>query len=196
MNYYEAVIKLTEDTQFYDKAYKLFNNTDITTLAKRIEEVGSIDDIKCVLIHGSGCTVTNPDILRSGYTKDFGYGFYCTESYKQAKRWALRKEPTPTVNYYAYTPNPNLKYKKFSCIDEEWARFIANCRNGVEHNYDIVEGPMADDSVWNYTADFMSGKINLEMFLTFAKFNYPTHQICFCTKEALKTLTYLRKENV
>ena len=33
--------------------------------------------------------------------------------------------------------------------------FIADCRNGSLHDYDIVEGPMADDTIWNYVNDFL-----------------------------------------
>ena len=39
------------------------------------------------------------------------------------------------------------------------------CTNVVEtktHNYDIVEGPMTDDTVWNYVNDFLTGRISRE----------------------------------
>ena len=32
------------------------------------------------------------------------------------------------------------------------------------HNYDIVEGPMADDTVWNYVNDFLTGRISRKQF--------------------------------
>lgn len=34
-------------------------------------------------------------------------------------------------------------------MSEEWLDFIADCRHGKIHDYDIVEGPMADDTIWN-----------------------------------------------
>jgi len=43
------------------------------------------------LFHGSGIVVEKPQVLISGFYKDFGYGFYCTNIEKQAKRWALEK---------------------------------------------------------------------------------------------------------
>ncbi|MBP0055799.1 DUF3990 domain-containing protein, partial [Anaerostipes hadrus] len=46
-------------------------------------------------------------------------------------------------------PNDSLKILKFPEISDEWLDFIAQCRSGKTHNYDIVEGPMADDTVWN-----------------------------------------------
>lgn len=36
--------------------------------------------------------------------------------------------------------------------------FIIACRNGASHSYDIVEGPMADDSIFNYVQNFMDGE--------------------------------------
>lgn len=34
--------------------------------------------------------------------------------------------------------------------------FIAECRSGKTHFYDIVEGPMANDTVWNYVNDYLT----------------------------------------
>ena len=45
-------------------------------------------------------------------------------------------------------------------MTDEWLDFIATCRSGLVHDYDIVEGPMADDTVWNYVNDFFTGEIN------------------------------------
>lgn len=44
-----------------------------------------------IIFHGSNVIVEHPQILENGYYKDFGYGFYCTQIEKQAKRWALTK---------------------------------------------------------------------------------------------------------
>ena len=61
---------------------------------------------------------------------------------------------------------------------------------GVEHNYDIVEGPMADNQIWDYVEDYIAGKISKAAFWELVKFKYPTHQIAFCTEKALRTLTF------
>ena len=66
----------------------------------------------------------------------------------------------------------------------------ADCRRGKEHNYDIVEGPMADDQIWDYVEDYMSGSISKAAFWELVKFKYPTHQIVFCTEDAIKTLHF------
>ena len=61
---------------------------------------------------------------------------------------------------------------------------------GEPHSYDIVEGPMADDTIWDFVNGFMSGKISRSVFWEYAKFKYPTHQISFHTVNALRCLTF------
>ncbi len=57
------------------------------------------------------------------------------------------------------------------------------------HNYDIVEGPVADDKVQNRIADYLSGEITKAGFLEELKWHEETHQICFCTVASLQFLT-------
>lgn len=77
---------------------------------------------------------------------------------------------------------------------DEWLDFIADCRSGKLHKYDIVEGPMADDTIWNYVNDFLRGDINRKQFWTLAEFRHPTHQISFHTLSALNCLTFERSD--
>ena len=138
---------------------------------------------KILVYHGSNVEVSQPRILQNGFYKDFGYGFYCTKLEKQARRWAMSRKGATVVNRYTYTPNPELKTLTFAEMTEEWLDFVADCRQGIEHEYDIVEGPMADDQVWDYVDDF-------EAFWALVKFNHPTHQILFRTQDALETLLF------
>jgi hypothetical protein len=145
---------------------------------------------KIIIYHGSNVKVAAPKILIDGYYKDFGYGFYCTKLEKQAKRWALTKKGASIVSRYEYVVNENLKILNFDEMTEEWLDFIADCRRGIEHDYDIVEGPMADDQIWNFVEWFVNGRISRTAFWELAKFNHPTHQIVFCNEEALKCIHF------
>ena len=147
-----------------------------------------------VLYHGSSQIVTEPEIRIAKFNKDFYFGFYCTLLPEQAKRWATRYTGVGYLNEYVYTPDESLNIKKFPEMTEEWLDFIAACRLGKSHNYDIVEGPMADDTVWNYVNDFLSGRINRKQFWALAEFRYPTHQISFHTLSALDCLTFIKSE--
>ena len=85
-----------------------------------------------------------------------------------------------------------MKIKIFDDMSEEWLQFIVDCRRGINHNYDIVKGAMADDTIWDYIEDYMAEKISKEAFWELVKFKYPTHQIVFCTEDSLKTLKFER----
>lgn len=143
-----------------------------------------------MLYHGSNVEVQKSKILTNGFYKDFGYGFYCTHIQKQAERWALTKKGNHIVNRYTYKESETLQILKFSEMTEEWLDFVVNCRNGKSHIYDVVEGPMADDTIWDYIEDFIAGNITREAFWVLVKFKYPTHQIVFCTEDALKALEF------
>lgn len=101
-----------------------------------------------------------------------------------------QKKGMPVVNQYIYLPDASLNVLIFEEMTEEWLDFIADCRRGIEHSYDIVEGPMADDQIWNYVEDFVTGKSSRAAFGELAKFSYPTHQIVFCTQRSLKNLKF------
>lgn len=81
-------------------------------------------------------------------------------------------------------------------MTEEWLDFIVDCRNNVKHDYDIVIGAMADDQIYNYISDYINEVLTREQFWVLAKFKYPTHQINFCTPQALHCLTFKGSEEV
>lgn len=146
------------------------------------------------LYHASKEIVQYPEIRKAKYTKDFSWGFYCTNNIEQAVRWANRGAGEPVINYYSYQSNENLKILQFPKMSDEWLDFIAECRSGKVHAYDIVEGPMADDTIWNYVNDFLSGRISRKQFWVLAEFKHPTHQISFHTLSALDCLKFLKSE--
>jgi len=144
------------------------------------------------LYHGSNIKISTPEIRMIGHYKDFGFGFYCTNLEKQAKRWALTKRPKHIVSVYSYKETNTLNMLNFSDMTDEWLDFVVSCRRRDSHDYDIVEGPMADDTIWDYIEDFILGNITREAFWVLVKFKYPTHQIVFCNDKALAALTFER----
>ena len=139
--------------------------------------------------HGGYTPIQNPEIRIGRNTKDLGNGFYCTIIKEQAQRWAKRYN-TKIVSIYDVRMNSNLNVKEFREMSEEWLDFIIACRSGKPHQYDIVIGAMANDQIYNFISDYIDGVITREQFWVLAKFKYPTHQINFCTEEALKCLKY------
>ncbi len=147
------------------------------------------------LYHGSNIRIERPEIRIGKFTKDFGEGFYCTAMRRQAEKWARRYD-TPVVNIYEYTPDAGLDILHFKEMTDEWLDFIVACRSGIPHSHDVVIGAMADDQVYNYVADFISGLLTREQFWVLAKFKYPTHQINLCTPAALQCLTFKSSEEL
>lgn len=145
--------------------------------------------------HGGYTKIEKPEIVKGRNTKDFGEGFYCTIIREQAERWA-RRYNSPTVNTYTVRLDTKLNILEFKEMTEEWLDFIVDCRHGKTHNYDIVIGAMANDQIYNYIADYIDGVITREQFWILAKFKYPTHQITFCSEEALKCLEFVSCEEV
>lgn len=151
-----------------------------------------MDRQELVLYHGSKDLVEFPEIRIARYNKDFYFGFYCTLFLEQAKRWAVRYSGSGMINEYLYSPDESLKILKFEEMTEEWLDFIVACRSGKAHDYDIVEGPMANDTIFNYIQNFVDGKISRAAFWELAKFKRPTHQISFHTAKSLTALKFLK----
>ncbi len=147
-----------------------------------------------LFLHGSNTLIERPSVIITKYPKDFGYGFYTTRIYEQAARWARNKANQkggfPCISKYEFLGSQGLKVQEFQSINDEWLDFIALCRRGGTHDYDIVEGPMADDEIWDHVEDYLNGYISREEFMLFAKFKQVTHQKSFHTEAALSRLLY------
>ena len=150
------------------------------------------------LYHGSYIKIDLIDLTKAKPYKDFGRAFYLTKYYEQAKTWADRlgkEHGTEGIvtefefDEYAYEDD-SLKVAGFENYDEQWLDFIVLNRSsrGKTHDYDIVEGPVADDKVQNRIIDYLNGDINKTDFLEELKWHEKTHQICFCTVASLQFL--------
>ena len=149
-----------------------------------------------ILYHGSFLEIAQPDLVHSRPNVDFGSGFYVTPLYEQAAKWCgkfKRRGKDGIISKYEYDESreAELKVLKFDAYSEEWLDFIVDCRRGIRHDYDIVEGPMADDTIWNFIEDFVKGEISRAAFWELVKFKHPTHQIVFCSQKALDCIKYI-----
>lgn len=143
-----------------------------------------------IIYHGSYMTIEFPEIRKHRFTKDFSWGFYCTEIKEQAEKWAS-KFNTSIVNLYELRDFKSLNIKEFKDYNEEWLDFVVGCRSGDTHNYDVVIGPMADDTIYDYIDAYTQGQMNKQKFFELMKFKYPTNQISFHTIKALDHINFI-----
>ena len=116
-----------------------------------------------VIYHGSSVIVKQPEIMIRNYFNEFSHGFYCNFQEEEAIRRATRFGKG-YLNEYEYEEDNLLNILKFDEMTEEWLDFIVACRKGNTHKYDIVEGPVANDVIYNYIQDFLDEKIPREAF--------------------------------
>lgn len=143
-----------------------------------------------IIYHGSYKEIQYPEIRVHKYTKDFSWGFYCTEIKEQAEKWANRYN-TPVVNTYRLKNINKLSIKTFDDYSDEWLDFVVKCRSGAIHAYDVVIGAMADDTIYDYIDGYIEGVMDKEQFFELMKFKYPTHQISFHTIKALASIEFV-----
>jgi len=153
------------------------------------------------VFHGSNVKIEEIDLSKSEHYKDFGRGFYVTKIKKHAMERAktsvkIRGKGKPIVtefNYFEHYPATiGLSVKKFDNVSEEWVKFIMMNRNmniaQPSHNFDIVEGPIADDKMILQIQKYELGYISIKELIKRLTYKEPTHQICFCTQKSLYAL--------
>lgn len=158
-----------------------------------------------ICYHGSDTVVDAPRILAAKRPLDFGEGFYVTTSKEQAAAWAKRvafrnKSSYPCVNFYEFDSDKaknKLVIMHFAVADEKWLDFVCSNRNGKDtEEYDIVIGPVADDSVYRVVVAYENGDIDKETALKKLKTESLCDQILFHTERSLGYLKYVGSEVV
>lgn len=154
-----------------------------------------------ILYHGSNMPIEQIDLEKSKPNKDFGKGFYLSESEEQALQMAnfksqlLGGEPIVTRFEFdnAVMHSATLRTKVFEEYSEEWADFVFANREGREvEQYDIVYGPIANDKVGLQIRKLKDGTIDKAEFLNRLKYMKGiTHQYFFGTDAAIKHLVKL-----
>jgi len=165
--------------------------------------------------HGTISIIDTIDVARGRPYKDFGRGFYVTESFDHAKNLALRNKyleqdrSRNTCSAYVYTyildmeKTRNFTIKQFDIADLDWMHFVLSNRSvrDKNHDYDIVIGPTANDDTSVVLKSYFNGlygDVNSEQALQLAldmieADNLP-EQIYFGTNKS--TVCLIQKGNV
>ncbi|MDR1342659.1 MAG: DUF3990 domain-containing protein [Prevotellaceae bacterium] len=155
--------------------------------------------------HGSYTEIAEIDLSKGQVNKDFGRGFYVTKFRNHAETWAeiigSKHDTKGTVTEFKFYErafaDDVYKTLRFNGYTEQWLDFIVLNRDKStteqQHDYDIVEGPVADDKVQNRIDQYLNGEISKDIFLNMLKYHQETHQICFCTRKSLQMIEPMQK---
>lgn len=160
-----------------------------------------------ILYHGTNIDIDKIDLERCAPYKDFGKGFYTTTIFDQAKAMAIRKSRIfggqPCVVSYEAPDNlldrKQISIKVFSSTSKEWAVFIINNRNrdfkdftsaecNVDNKYEIVFGPVANDTLTTLIRQYQRGYIDSEVLLKEMQYTAPSNQYSFHSQKAVDLL--------
>lgn len=158
------------------------------------------------LYHGSNVCIDKIELKRSRKGKDFGCGFYLNPDRQQAMDMAVRTtqrmmEGEPIVNAYSLDEDllkteASLNVKIFTEYSVEWAEFVLMNRKNLSdtpaHPFDIVVGPIANDTVGLQMRRFMQGYISIERMIEELRFSKPAIQYFFGTEKAVALLTKIQ----
>jgi hypothetical protein len=151
-----------------------------------------------ILYHGGTDIIKEPKILLNEKGKDFGFGFYTTDIYEQAVKWAkrqsrIRKKPA-ILNIYEFNADnarENLNFQTFTDYSLGWLEFVVNNRSAqLKHNFDIVVGKIANDDVGETIQAVIDGLMPFDFALQKVSFMKANNQYAFCSEKSLQYIKF------
>ena len=149
------------------------------------------------LFHGSYMPIQAP-LVKVGRKKvDFGQGFYLTKLRQQDVSWARTiaerkgRNAKPTISIFMFDfeaiKSGEYRIKVFESYNIDWLEYVVDCRRGGEKQlqYDIVEGGVANDNVFDTVEDYENGIITAEQALGQLRYKEVNHQICILNQEII-----------
>lgn len=155
-----------------------------------------------LLYHGSTMTVRKPIVSRGRVKTDFGKGFYTTTSREQAEKWAQIKrdrvgdDARAIVSVFeindAVLNDPSYHTRHFDGATGEWLDFVVGNRRGeVQHEYDMIMGPVANDKLYATIALYENGVLDANAAIEQLNTHQLFDQLSFHTAKACKLLTFV-----
>ena len=149
--------------------------------------------------------VRKPSLRPGRPNADFGKGFYTTSNYEQAVRWAHIKQEREeaeraVVSVYEFDEtlldSAELNIRRFNGVDEPWLYFVTDCRQSRQHEYDLVQGPVANDKVFTTVNLFESGVLSAEAAILQLKAYKTYDQLSFHSGKVIGALRFVESIEV
>jgi len=152
------------------------------------------------LYHGSNEVFEIVSLEKSRNRRDFGRGFYTTTIREQAEQWAasLYKRYSgdgKELYVFEFENDPDLKTKTYEGLTLEWLDMVKEnrIRGGLQHDFDIVRGPVANDNTMPTIALYVDGTLNAEATLAQLAYLKANDQVSFHTERAVQALTLVER---
>ena len=142
------------------------------------------------LYHTSYTEVPLPDLLHTRHNVDFGAGFYLTDMSSQAERYSerfIKRQGYAVINVYEFDDKPkDYTRKTFKAYNGPWLDYVTLCRKEQQHDlFDCIEGPVADDDVFDTCDLYFQGLISRSEALRRLRYKKPNHQICLASQRLM-----------
>lgn len=158
-----------------------------------------------IIYHGSIEEVKNPEIRQPNRSLDYGSGFYTTTSYEQAKKLVERrmKDKGVAIGYVNIYDLDDKAVKRMNSLifekpTEEWVKFVMKNRTNrtFSHDFDIVYGPVADDSVYTQFTLYEGGIISMSTLIQELKTYKLVDQYLFHTEKSLTAIKFVESKEI
>lgn len=168
------------------------------------------------IYHGSISIIKKPIFGYGNPYKDYGLGFYCTESKDLAKEWAVGYELDGYANGYElnldklkvlnlnkkpYTPLhwltlliQNRIFKDKSLLVKDAKEYLIKKYSIDYSKFDIIIGYRADDSYFSFAKDFLQGTISYRQLVAALKLGNLGEQIVLISKKAFEAIKFIEAE--
>ncbi|RHU81025.1 DUF3990 domain-containing protein [Clostridiaceae bacterium OM08-6BH] len=200
----EDVMQLFYKHQIFEKIilqHEYLHQISFEEVMEFVEKALLDESKELLLYHGTAADFEQISLRKSHNRRDFGIGFYTTILEKQAKEWGYRlslreKKKQYYVYQYIFRESDNLRVKRFNALDKEWLEFIKENRSkgGLQHSYDVVIGPVADDNTMETVQLYLTGILTANEAVERLKYNQVNNQVSFHTEKALRSLQFIRRE--
>lgn len=181
--------------------YEYLHQVSFEEVMEFVEEAVKEECKELVLFHGTVSDFDKVILGKSHNRRDFGTGFYTTILEQQAKEWAYRlslrqKTRKYYVYQFAFQESDNLKIQRFAALNKEWLEFIKENRSkgGLQHNYDVVIGPVADDNTMETVQLYIAGIFTADEAVERLSYSKVNNQVSFHTEKALQYLNLIGRE--
>ena len=117
-----------------------------------------------ILYHTGFAEIKTPDIYYGRKNADFGQGFYLTPDLEFSEHWAKERNGFKTFHNVYELDTDGLKIKHLS-RNREWFDYISanrHLKTDVFADYDIIIGPIANDTIYDVLGVTTSGFLDPE----------------------------------